>query len=145
MPVVAVSSSLEEHGRAMDLTETFGLLPFTRATWWSGGSTTGSGWRSGEVVRLRRGVYVTALGTDDRTRYAQRIAAQLITQNRPLRRGHVRHVPARTANPTFTSWDRLSRSRSVDSRHDPPIHPDAASLRPSPPPGVPALTWSTQP
>ena len=62
----------------MDLTETFGLLPFTPRDLVERGLSHRQ-WLAikKEVVRLRRGVYVTALGTDDRTRYAQRIAAQL--------------------------------------------------------------------
>lgn len=92
----------------MDLTETFGLRPFTPRDLVERGLSHRQ-WLAikKEVVRLRRGVYVTALGTDDRTRYAQRIAAQLITRTDHFAVGMSATCLLGLPNPTFTSWDRL--------------------------------------
>ena len=92
----------------MDLTETFGLRPFTPRDLAERGLRHRQ-WLAikDEVVRLRRGVYVTALGADDRTRYAQRISAALITRTDHLAVGISAACLLGLPNPTFTSWDRL--------------------------------------
>jgi hypothetical protein len=60
-----------------------------------------------QTVRIRRGVYVTALGGDDRTRQAQRIAAQLITRTDHFAVGTSAACLLGLPNPSFTTWDRL--------------------------------------
>lgn len=94
--------------RHMDLTQMFGLRPFTPREVLEQGVTYRQWSRiRPQVVRLRRGVFVTALGDDDRTRQCQRIAAELITRTDHFAVGTSAACLLGLPNPGFTPWDRL--------------------------------------
>jgi len=101
---------------------------------------------SGALSRLRRGVYVLETGGDDRTRYAQRVAAELVT-----RKGHFAIAESAAAfhelpNPWFAPWSsrpvriagprsrpnrgiaRAGRLEPVETPWGPAVDPVAAAL-----------------
>ncbi|MCB0897805.1 MAG: hypothetical protein H6528_07035 [Actinobacteria bacterium] len=95
-------------GRGMDLTEMFGLRPFTPREVLAQDITYRQWVRvRAQLVRMRRGVYVTALGDDDRTRQSQRIAAELITRTDHFAMGTSAACLLGLPNPGFTPWDRI--------------------------------------
>lgn len=94
----------------MELWEKFGLLPFSRSEALANGLPA---WRWDTLVRekklikMRRGVYVCGLATEDRTKHAQRASAALNG-----RTGHVACSGSAAAllglpNPYFTPWARV--------------------------------------
>lgn len=93
----------------MDIERAFGLRPFTVAQARQDLDLSVRAWRrlAPHLVRLHRGVYCVRRSPDDRGRYAQRIAAELL-----CRTDH--HAYSLSAaclldlpNPTHESWDRL--------------------------------------
>lgn len=111
----------------MDFPHPVGPHPFSRAQILAAGLPAHM-WReaveSGALHRLRRGVYVLQIGADDRTRYAQRVAAELIT-----RRDHFAIADSAAAfhglpNPWFTPWaSRPARIAGPKARPDRGIEP----------------------
>ncbi len=93
----------------MDLTTTFGIRPFTRAQALEAGLSNWQ-WRqlteSGQVHRMRKGVYVVARGVSDRERHLQRVAAELLTRTDHFAVGGSAVALLNLPNPFFMSWDR---------------------------------------
>ena len=91
----------------MPLPHPLGPYPFSRAQMLAAGVTADQ-WRlaveSGRIHHMRRGVYVLERATDDRTRYAQTVASELVT-----RADHFAFADSATAfhefpNPWFLPW-----------------------------------------
>jgi hypothetical protein len=126
----------------MDFPHPLGPHPFSRAQILAAGLPAHK-WReaieSGALSRLRRGVYVQETGRDDRTRYAQRVAAELVT-----RRDHFAIADSAAAfhelpNPWFAPWSsRPARIAGPRSRPDRGIEP-AGRLEPVETPWGPAV------
>lgn len=88
----------------------FGLLPFTRAEALRAGLTKRQ-WEhavaSGELLKMRQGVYANPLTTDDRLRYAQQVAGALKGKQRHLACGGSAAALLGLPNPYLTWWTRV--------------------------------------
>lgn len=84
-----------------------GPYPFSRAQMLAAGVTADQ-WRaaveSGRIHRMRRGVYVLEHATDDRTRYAQKVASALVTRTDHFAVGASATAFHAFPNPWFLPW-----------------------------------------
>ncbi len=94
----------------MDVFAGFGMMPFSRAEALQAGMTKRQ-WElaigSGQLVRLRRGVYVARLATEDRMKHAQAVAGALKNRTDHLAVAGSAVALLGLPNPYFTGWARV--------------------------------------